>query len=59
ETGYYEAILSRRRQTEWDECNNPEGESEFVFDFKVHDYFWVIKECGLQLLELPHVHEDD
>ncbi|KAF3499547.1 hypothetical protein F2Q69_00042785 [Brassica cretica] len=25
----------------------------------VHDYFWVIKECGLQLLELPHVHEDD
>ena len=42
-----------------DECNNPEGESEFVFDFKVHDYFWVIKECGLQLLELPHVHEDD
>ncbi|KAH0910518.1 LOW QUALITY PROTEIN: hypothetical protein HID58_033839, partial [Brassica napus] len=42
-----------------DQCSNPEGESELVFDFKVHDYFWVIKECGLQLLELPHVHEHD
>lgn len=38
-----------------DECNSPEAESVLVFDFKVHDYFWMIKECGLQLLELPHV----
>ncbi|CAA0403402.1 unnamed protein product [Arabidopsis thaliana] len=41
------------------ECNSPEAESELVFDFKVHDYFWAIKECGLQLLELPHAHGDD
>ncbi|CAN8255910.1 unnamed protein product [Cochlearia groenlandica] len=42
-----------------EECVNPEADCDLVFDFKVHDYFWEIEECGLKLLDVSHVHEDN